>query len=1029
MLDFSVSQYPFRFGLAEGVEPHQVQPGTLMTAENVVWKKAGRLEKRFGVSALVATIISGGSIAAASRLFARGDELCLVDGSNLYAYSPGVAKWKSVGAINDAVPTWGTALDTLSGVASSDVAYLSGMLCYVWTTGDPWQNNVNTDVWYQVVDAATGSTLAGPTRQFTGTSYGVRVFAGDGKFVIVMRTGSASPFSIQAFQFILSTFTTTSTVALRTDNATEAGSTIAPWDATMPDSTSLIIGYNRTGPVIALESFTVTPTTFTALASATIVDANSCRAISLSATAGEFLYVAYARGGAVPNALRLAVCSPTTLATSSGPTTLDTPAGNGFTFSVGVSRYDSTHCVIAATTQEAPVALSRLTTYVCTSATAVTTSNNPYYSAVGTSRPWMLNGNAYVAASLFSFGLTGSNSAILLADEYRYLSSVDLLVGGFTSFGGPATSAAVLSSTEVVTTLPFQASITPTKNSWRQGIRKLTLTTGADRPVDAYRTVGASGEAFISGGALEAYDGAIVFDYGFAQTPTVTSSTVTGSGSIAAGSYLYSAVTEFRSGTGLLYRSPAAASITQVTTTASSTNTLAISACNVSNKPPLDATGASGFVNEGIFRSVAGGVTPQRLSFEPRYNTVVTDKFAASQALVDTRADSAIDGVAAALASRPVLYTTGGILDDYGPPGSVTMFLHVDRLWVLAGDKRTWWYSKAFQDDLGTAPGFSPSLRISFDEEQTAGASMDDKAIFFSARGVKYLLGTGPAPNGLNSDFQAPTTIQSDVGCTNPRSVVTTPDGVMFLSDRGIYLLTRGMDLVWIGRAIKDTLAAYPSVTSAVLVAKRNQVRFTCNAADGLSGVVLVFDYVEKQWSVSKYTAADYATPIADACMWNGAWTFVTALGQVYVEDESTYLDDGTYVPMTLETAWISGPQSNLSPSAGPLKFQSVRSFGLNGTSHTDHDLTIDVGFDSNTTYQQTKTFLGGSAVTSVGDLEECTLTIGTRRKCGSIRFRISDATPTTGTVGTGQGPSFDMMALETGAKRGLVTAPATKKG
>ncbi len=308
---------------------------------------------------------------------------------------------------------------------------------------------------------------------------------------------------------------------------------------------------------------------------------------------------------------------------------------------------------------------------------------------------------------------------------------------------------------------------------------------------------------------------------------------------------------------------------------------------------------------------------------------------------------------------------------------------------------------------------------------------MDDKAIFFSASGIAYMLGLGPAPNGQNSDFSTPIKIQTDVGCTNARSVVSMPDGIMFLSDRGLYLLTRGFELVWIGRAVQDQLAAYPNVTSATLVAKQNQVRFTCNNAGSTAGITLVFDYVEKQWSTFRHlqsTSGGLGVAIADACMWNGAWTFVTPAGLVYTESTATYLDNATWVFLTLETAWITGPGSQTSPSAGPLKFQSVRSLQTHGTSYTDHDLTVQVGFDDVVAYQQSVTFPGQSAVTAVG-IEECEVTIGTRRKCGSIRFKITDATPTVGTVGTGRGPSFDMMGLEVGIKRGFTTNPATKKG
>ena len=875
----------------------------------------------------------------------------------------------------------------------------------------------------------SGQVVSGPSLLISGTTtLGVRVMYDDvhAKIVVVARTGTIDPFVIKAISFDLATLALSAPVTLKSDVSVNINT--APWDAHLYSGT-LAIAYNRTGSNVALESFTPTAGGgFTALASGTVTDANGCIAISIHGTVSESLYVLYLRGGATPQTLRLAVNNPATLAAVATSTTVDTLLGAGSNISVGVTRYDATRCACSATTSSGNVQL-RLNTYLALNTAAVSLSVPPYWATVGTSRPFVLSGKAYIIASIFplAVGTNGATSVLLCADENRHLGCIDLQIGGFSPSGAPVSAPTALSATVAVATAPFQSSVTPTANSWRQGVRSVQIASGASKPVDVYRKLSAGAEAIIAGGVMTSYDGATTFDYGFASTPVLTAFTTAGAGSVAAGSYLYSAVSEFRSRTGLFYRSPAATPITQVAAGAGSSNTVLVLNCNLGNKPRAFGTG---FLTEAIYRSTVGGPVTQRLSFDPLYNVVYTDVTLGFQQIVDTRADSSIDNSLTTLASRPALYTTGGILDDYQPPAAVTSFQHADRIWVLAGDQMTWWYSKTFQDDLGTAPGFHPNFRISFADAQTAGASMDDKAIFFSASGVRYMLGTGPAPNGQNSDFQQPTKIQSDVGCTNARSVVTTPDGTMFLSERGIYLLTRGLELVWIGRPVKDTLAAFPVITSAVLVPKQNQVRFTCNTSDGASGVTIVYDYAEKQWSTFRHWAAGaYGTAYADACLYNGQWAFVTAAGIVSIESTTSFIDSGNYVPMTLETAWITAPGSQASPSSGPLKFQSVRNFALHGFSNSNHDLTIQIGFDTDASYPQSVTFVAGSATTSVGTLEDCTISVGTRRKCNAIRFRILDTAPTGFALGTGQGPSLDMMAIEVGMKPGTGNNPATKKG
>ena len=235
-------------------------------------------------------------------------------------------------------------------------------------------------------------------------------------------------------------------------------------------------------------------------------------------------------------------------------------------------------------------------------------------------------------------------------------------------------------------------------------------------------------------------------------------------------------------------------------------------------------------------------------------------------------------------------------------------------------------------------------------------------------------------------------------------------------------MLSRGLEVSWFGKPVQDVLASYPSITSAVLVPTKNEVRITCNNSAGTAHTVLVWNYVERQWSTFRYLGGSVA--IADACMCSGVYTLATTSGAVYQEDATTYLDAGAYVSMVLETAWIS--------AAGPLAFQSVREFQMEGLSNSNHDLTVEVGFENETSYTQSAPFLAGSAVTAVGPLEECTIAIGNRRKSSHLRFRMTDTTPTnpgTYPVGTGQGPSFDTVGIEVGIKQGFSTNPATKRG
>ena len=106
---------------------------------------------------------------------------------------------------------------------------------------------------------------------------------------------------------------------------------------------------------------------------------------------------------------------------------------------------------------------------------------------------------------------------------------------------------------------------------------------------------------------------------------------------------------------------------------------------------------------------------------------------------------------------------------------------------------------------------------------------MDEKLVIFEDDRIFYLTGSGPNATGQQNNFSDPQLVTSDVGCSNTRSIVQTPKGLMFMSNKGIYLLDRGLSTHYIGAPVE----AYNSltITSAILIQDENQVRFT--ASDG----------------------------------------------------------------------------------------------------------------------------------------------------------------------------------------------------
>lgn len=1036
-LEFQQIQAPFRFGLAEGVDPHQVPFGTLVTAENVEWSKSGRLQKRNGITAL-------GTIGATGlRLFTRGSELCAATHTTLYSRSTATSSWEATdggGFIPNVGLTWSTLGDTFDGAQAADIGITSaGLLVHAWVSGDPFNGVTATgQLFYQIIDSTTGTVITPPARLGTSdTPERVRVLTSTTNYIIVWDTGTNIKCSVNGG----------AVATLRNDAAANAS-----FDACII-GTEFVIAYNLGAGGIALYRYSIATTPVQQATGTVTGESSTVAAISIDGASGETLFIGYF-GTSGADSFRIACANPSTLVQTLAPTVVDASALA--VPSCAVKRLDATSCVYAysATGNAAgdPYQDGVTITKKITNAGVISATRKTFYTQL-LSRPFIVGTNAYAFVTNFSLAsgfdsydtFTGADSYLIKIETttgadnwpHQLVGHVDVLVSGYWKSQHVTNVATITSDSsgiEVATTTPFASVVPTTAFERRQGCRLVRAKLQGKLPRDTWRGVELGGETYLAAGVLTAYDGRQAFDFGFAHAPwmdTVSTAPSAAGGNMATGNYIYSFVPEYRSSAGVLHRGPPSIAKTIAVTGPTGSVDLRIAPVNLSHKSPSSQATLSTEpqpVLQAVYRTIVNKSIPQRLTSEPAYSTVFQRGTASAPLqLVDTYIDTNIGHSLLKLAKRPAIYTASGELDDFQPSGCTTIAQHRNRLWIVAGDEKTVWFSKDFSLNPGIAPGFHPNAALVFDEPIKALFSLDEKLIMWSETSIWYLLGAGPAPNGQGSDYEA-YEISTDLGCVNPRSVVGTPDGVMFEASRGLYLLTRGLELIFIGKPIQDQLTAYPYITSAVHVPSKSQIRFTCNNAEphsATASTVLVYDYSEKQWTTFRYSISGTSyPPIADAILWNDTYTLLMVSGKVFQEDATTYLDDGsTWVPLTLETAWVCAD--------GPLGFVSVRLFNVEGISHTNHDLTISVGFDNDTSYPQTRSFAAGSSVTSIGPLEECEITIGTRRKCSAIRFKIQDATPTnpgTYPVSTGRGPSFDMLGIEIGVKRGR-NMPATKKG
>ncbi len=306
---------------------------------------------------------------------------------------------------------------------------------------------------------------------------------------------------------------------------------------------------------------------------------------------------------------------------------------------------------------------------------------------------------------------------------------------------------------------------------------------------------------------------------------------------------------------------------------------------------------------------------------------------------------------------------------------------------------------------------------------------MDGSIVLFSRERIYVLSGTeGPNDLGTGNDIGTPTKLAVDLGCIDQRSVILTPGGLMFQSSAGIYLLSRGMEVSYIGQPIEDILALYPTITSAVVHPTNSCVYFTAHGST--YGARLVFDYRKAEWSWDELgtTVAAQGRKMAGECVVNGYLLSASTTGIFVYEamptDAQAYLDEyvdasPTWITKTVELADVK--------VAGVLGFQRAWTVGLKARWCTGHDLVLSIANDNSTLFHQTKTF--SAAITLAAAASELLQLRLSRQLCRTVRLRVSDATPTSGSIGSGRGAVFIGAAFDCGVESGPARIKAGQRG
>lgn len=528
---------------------------------------------------------------------------------------------------------------------------------------------------------------------------------------------------------------------------------------------------------------------------------------------------------------------------------------------------------------------------------------------------------------------------------------------------------------------------------------------------------------YVSGGILKQYDGDAIVESGFLDTPPPIKDiantggagfgdyyTASTGGLTNNSSYQYCVVYKWTDRTGKVHRS-APSRVVQTTTPA----TVGEYRVNITFTP-LYFTNKKN-VQVELYRTTANGTVFYNVSHVVQ--SAGSDNILTGTYSNGKYATSITDNVAdVELVYAEPLYTTGGELENDAPDASSFVAAYKSRLFLFLSDGYTLQYSK--ETGLGEPVRFSAAFKVPLDNEggpATCGITMDDHFLIFKERAIFALTGEGPNSLGQQGDFKKPYLVTTDAGCIDPNSLVLTPNGVMFKSLKGIYMLKRNFALQYVG----DSVEAFNDkiVVSSTLLSTVNQVRFILE-----NNIALVYDYYANSW-----TTYDNIRGV-DALEFNGTYYYVTNDGYVMKETPGAYKDNGQFIPMKIRSSWIQ--------IGGVQGFQRFYKMLLLGNYKSPHKLQVSFSFDYNNYYVE-NTVIDATAV--IAETTYGSGTYGTEspyggegniyqfqvnpsiQKCQSFTYTIEDVRTTE------DGASFELshVLAEVGIKQGTGKLPDGK--
>lgn len=520
-------------------------------------------------------------------------------------------------------------------------------------------------------------------------------------------------------------------------------------------------------------------------------------------------------------------------------------------------------------------------------------------------------------------------------------------------------------------------------------------------PARRMSTIEADGQAYVFGGIYSSLRSGVPIAVAQNTPASIAGSSLAyqfdvgpgGAGALT-GTYNYALVWEFIDPAGQLHRSAPVFSPNLSLTSEQTTITMPIPFTNVPSdvlRVAIYATEAGGSIHYFV-KSIELTSTELASGHETAGTITVTDNAGGSS-------------------GSAILYTDANELTSQSPPPLEGVIVHRNRIvGIDQTDRSKIWFSKQKQENVCFEFNENLAVFLPGGASATGLASVPAGLAVFTENSIFLISGDGPDNTGAGASFGVPRPIWSEsLGCKDWRSVVHTSMGVFFQSQRGIELLTPGLQVQFIGAQIQDSLGT-SDVDTAWLHPVQQTVLFSLQ--DGKK--ILVYNLYEQKWTVW-----DYDSQV------NTRWRDFAYSTRFFQLERDTGSDNNWDLFET-DLASSSGDSSNMIVETPWIKvanitgFQRVYRIQILGdyVGAGNHDVTLYYDYDNSDT--ETVTDQGSNVNPYIFEIRPA------KQRCIAMKVRI-ESDPSASGLGHEYGIKLDAVVVEVGVDGHLHHLPTAQ--